>query len=83
MVAFAGLICDVKMFNSSSMLEQNQFHLFVSRQVLSLCVLSVSLSFNFFSLLQFGDNFYLIFQVMRTFSMLLVETKSSLSMFIR
>lgn len=36
MVAFAGLICDVKMSSSPLTLGQNQFHLFVSRQVLSL-----------------------------------------------
>ncbi|CAN7046936.1 unnamed protein product [Brassica oleracea var. botrytis] len=32
MVAFVGLICHVKMFNSPSTLGHGQFHLFVSRQ---------------------------------------------------
>lgn len=60
MVAFAGLIYGVKMFNSSLTLEQNLFHLFVSRQVLvSLCV-CLSLSLNFISLFPFGDNFELV-----------------------
>ena len=42
MVAFAGLICDVKMSSSPLTLGQNLFHLFVSRQV-RFC-LSLSLS---------------------------------------
>ena len=80
MVAFAGLICDVKMSSSPLTLGQNQFHLFVSRQVLSLFFFgSISVFHLFVSVC--GLLFYLI-QVTRTFSMLLMETKSSLSMFI-
>ena len=77
---FAGLICDAKMSSSLLTLGQNQFHLFVSRQALSLLFGYVSVSSLGF---QFVDYIFFLIQVTRTFSMLLMEMKSSLSMFIR
>ncbi|KAG2315530.1 hypothetical protein Bca4012_066345 [Brassica carinata] len=60
MAVFAGLICDAKMSSSLLTLGQNQFHLFVSRQPLSLLFGYVSVSSLGF---QFVDYIFFLIQL--------------------
>ena len=62
MIAFAGLICDVKMSSWPWTLRQNQFHLFVKRKVLTFCLMSW-FSLSLFHLFVSNSDIYIYFLI--------------------